>query len=201
MAGAGQLRVKRGEQALFEAKQDCRLEPLGQATIVFDVAWPEQAGPCVLEAELCGADGEAVHSVRDIEIVDASSLSLAYQKAVTASSTHSAAYKPEYAVDGDPGTYWSSQFKDGAWLAVDLGAAKKIGRVCIQWENAFAKSFSVEVSPDGKTWTEVYKTDDGKGGASEIKFAPVEARHVRLTCTKRGTEFGNAVYEMEVFEK
>ncbi len=83
-------------------------------------------------------------------------------------------------MDGDPGTYWSSEFKDGAWLAVDLGAAKKISRVQIQWEAAFAKSFSVQVSTDGKSWTDVYKTDDGKGGISEIKFAAVEARHVRL---------------------
>ena len=63
------------------------------------------------------------------------------------------------------------------------------------------KSFSVQVSTDGKNWTDVYRTDDGKGGVSEIKFAPVEARHVRLVCTKRGTQWGNAVCEMEVFEK
>ena len=103
-------------------------------------------------------------------------------------------------MDGDPGTYWSSEFKDGAWLAVDLGAAKTIRRVRIQWETAFAKGFSVQVSTDGKNWTDVYRTDDGKGGVSEIKFAPVEARHVRLVCTKRGTQWGNAVCELEVFE-
>jgi hypothetical protein len=197
------LRVKRGDQTLLEAKQDCRLEPLGQTKIVFDIAWPEQVGPCVLEAELRGADGEPVRSVRDIEIIDVEhgEAGLAFQKPVTASSTRAAAYKPENAVDGDPDTYWSSDFKDGAWLAVDLGAVKKIGRVRIQWEAAFAKSFSLQVSSDGKNWTDVYATDSGKGGTSEIKFAPVEARHVRLVCTKRGTQWGNAVCEMEVFEK
>ena len=195
------LRLKRGSRTLFEAKQECRLDPLGRAKIGFDIAWPEEVGPCVLEAELPGADGEAVHSVRDMEIVDAESISLAYKKPVTASSTHSAQYKPENAVDGDPSTYWSSDFQDGAWLAVDLGAAKKISRVSIEWETAFAKSFSLQVSTDGKNWTNVYKTDNGKGGISEIKFAPVEARHVRLVCTKRGTQWGNAVCEMGVFEK
>ena len=67
--GTVALRVKRGDQSLLEAKQDCRLEPLGQTRLVFDIAWPEQAGPCVVEAELRGADGEAVRSVRDIEII------------------------------------------------------------------------------------------------------------------------------------
>jgi hypothetical protein len=195
------LRLERGGQTLFEAKQECRLNPLGRAKIGFDIAWPEEVGPCVLEAELSGADGEAVHSVREMEIVDAESISLAYKKPVTASSTHSAQYKPENAVDDDSSTYWSSTFQDGAWLAVDLGAAKKISRVSIEWQTAFAKSFLLQVSTDGKNWTNVYKTDNGKGGISEIKFAPVEARHVRLVCTKRGTQWGNAVCEMGVFQK
>ena len=148
-----------------------------------------------------GADGEPVRSVRAIEIIEHPETGLAFQKPVTASSTYTAAYKPEYAVDDDPSTYWSSDFKDDAWLAVDLGTAHKISRVRIQWENAFAKSFSVQVSSDGKTWTDVYRTDDGKGGVNEIKFAPVAARHVRLVCTKRGTQWGNGVCELEVFEK
>jgi beta-galactosidase len=195
------LSVKQGERLLFQARQECRIEPLGQGKAAFDVAWPERAGPYVLQAELRGADGEPVHSIRELEIQDAASLGLAYQKPVTASSTHSAQYKPENAVDGDPGTYWSSSFEDNAWLAVDLLAPKKIGRARIQWENAFAKAFSIQVSADGKNWTDVYRTNDGNGGTSEIKFAPVEARHVRLVCTKRGTQWGNAVYEIGVFEK
>jgi hypothetical protein len=199
--GAVTLRLVRGNQLLFEAKQDCRLSPFGQDKVAFDITWPEEVGPCVLEGELHGADGQPVRSVRDVEIVDVESLSLAYQKPVAASSTHSAEYKPENAVDGDFGTYWSSEFKDGAWLAVDLGATKTIRRVCIQWEPAYAKAFSIQISQDGRNWTDVYKTTDGKGGISEIKFAPIEARHVRLFCTKRGTQWGNAVYEMEVFDK
>jgi hypothetical protein len=63
------LRVKRGGRVLVETKQNARLEPLGATNIVFDIAWPEQTGPCVLEAELRGANGEPVHSVRDTEIV------------------------------------------------------------------------------------------------------------------------------------
>ena len=55
------LRVKRGVRQLCGIeKADCRLERLGEARIVFDIAWPEQIGPCVLEAELRGADGEPV---------------------------------------------------------------------------------------------------------------------------------------------
>jgi hypothetical protein len=63
------LRVKRGGTVLVKAKQNARIEPFGTTNIAFEVAWPEQTGPCVLEAELRGADGEPVHSVRDAEIM------------------------------------------------------------------------------------------------------------------------------------
>ena len=185
------LRLMRGERVVFEqSKPDCRLAPRGQATVVFDVAWPKETGAYVLVAELRGADGEAVHSVREMEILDAVRLDLAYQRPVTASSTHSAAYRPENAVDDDPNTYWSSEFKDGAWLAVDLGAAKTISRARIAWEQAFARAFSLQVSLDGKNWTNVYATEQGKGGIDEIRFAPVAARHVRLLLRKARNAVG-----------
>ena len=194
------LRLKCGERLHAELKQECRLLPLGQVVLNFDVKWPEQPGPCVLEAELTGVDGKPVRSLRDTEIVDASTLGLAFQKTATASSVHAAAYAPANAVDGDPGTYWSSTFADPAWLAVDLGAARKISLVRITWETAFSKSFSVQVSADGQTWTDVSQTSDGQGGVSEIKLTPVEARHVRILCTKRGTQWGHAIRELQVFE-
>jgi beta-galactosidase len=200
-SGPVTLRVKDGERVVVEAKQDARIEALGTTNVVvFEIDWPKEAGAIVLEAELRGEGGRPVRSVRDIEIMDAKSLGLAYGRTATASSVHSAEYRPENAVDGDPGTYWSSAFQDDAWLSVDLGERKKIGRVVIQWEAAFAKSFSVQVSPDGQAWTDVFKTDDGKGGVQEITFAPVEARHIRLVCAKRGTQWGHAVHELQVFE-
>jgi hypothetical protein len=109
-------------------------------------------------------------------------------------------YPPANAVDGDPNTYWSSAFTDPAWLAVGLGAVHKVGQVRILWEAAYSKVLSVQVSTDGQNWTDVYHTDRGRGGASEINFAPVEARHLRVLGTERGTQWGHAIRELEVFE-
>jgi len=196
------LRLRKGDGAapIFEIKQDARLEPLGLATVNFDVTWPEALGPYTLEAELRGADGEPVRSVREIEVIDPGTLGLAYQKPVTASSSHAQEYLPANAVDGDPATYWSSTFADPAWFAVDLGRAYKISSVRITWEAAYSKSFAVQVSRDGQNWTDVFKEENGKGGVSEIKFTPVDARHVRLFCTQRGTQWGHAIRELQVFE-
>jgi hypothetical protein len=199
-AGPVVLRVKSGVRLVAELKQACRVEAWGQTNLIFEVRWPDQTGPCSLEAELTGADGRPVQSLRDTEIIDAKALGLAFQKPVTASSVHAVEYAPANAVDGDPATYWSSAFADPAWLAVDLGAVQKISRIRIQWETAFSKAFIVQVSADGQAWTDVYQTADGKGGVTEIKVAPTEARHVRISCTKRATQWGHAIRELQVFE-
>ena len=67
------LRLKRGAHVEAEMKQECHLEPWGQSTLKFEVKWPAQTGPCALEAELAGSDGQPVRSLRDIQLVDGSS--------------------------------------------------------------------------------------------------------------------------------
>ena len=64
---------------------------------------------------------------------------------------------------------------------------------------AFGKAYKIEVSVDEQVWREVYKTESGKGGTEVIRFAPIGARWVRLTGTKRATEFGYSLWEMKVF--
>jgi hypothetical protein len=194
------LRLKSGTRLLKEMKQECHLEPLGKNVVNFEFPWPDQLGACSLEAELTGADGQPVRSLRDTEIVDARSFGLAFQKTVTASSVHAPEYSPANAVDGNPSTYWSSTFADPAWLAVDLGAEYRISHIRINWEAAFSKAYAVQVSVDGQKWTDVYQTGDGKGGISEIKFASTPARHVRISCMQRATQWGHAIRELEVFE-
>ena len=125
--------------------------------------------------------------------------SLSYLQPVTASSVYGE-YAAEDAVDDDETTYWSSTFADPARLAVDLGEVQKISRVVIAWQTAYSKAFAVQVSRDGQTWADVFTETNGRGGTSEIKFAPMEARHVRISCTKRGTQWGHAIRELQVFE-
>jgi beta-galactosidase len=193
------LRVKRGDRILREQRQDAGVAAYGTNQLSFEVTWPVDEGPIVVEAELRGVDGQPVRSVREVTI-GTQPVSLAAGCKAQASSVYQPAYLAEYAVDGDESSYWSSAFQDDAWLAVDLGAVKRIGRVTIVWENAYAKVFTVEISTDGASWKEVYQTANGKGGTAKITFDPAPARHVRVVCTKRGTQWGNAIRELEVFE-
>ena len=125
--------------------------------------------------------------------------SLSTGKSATASSVTGAA-APKLAFDLDEGTRWESQHgADPQWLAVDLGQSTEIARVKIRWENAYASAYRLDVSDDGQNWRTVYQTQNGDGGVDNVKFAPTQARYVRMWGVKRATEFGYSIYGMDVY--
>ncbi len=120
-----------------------------------------------------------------------------------ASASHDAE-QAERAVDGDPWTAWSGDRKAKVpqWLAVDLGRPRTIGAACVTWGKAHAAEWAVQVSGDGRDWTSVAEGASRSCQPGAVTFAPVKARHVRLLCTKRGTDWGSyAVEELCVYKR
>jgi beta-glucosidase len=124
---------------------------------------------------------------------------LALDQPTTASSTQDATdYPAPDATDGDPGTRWSSLSSDPQWLDVDLGSPQQICSVSILWEAAYASAFQVQVSSDNATWTNIYSTTTGAGGTTKIT-ASVTDRYIRVYATARGTQFGDSIFEFDVY--
>ncbi len=126
---------------------------------------------------------------------------LALNKQVAASSVEKASVEPEHAVDGNAKTRWASQFNDPQWFMVDLGSVKKVGRVVISWERAYAKRYKIQLSTDQKHWKDVIVKNDGMGGKETLKFPQQDARYVRFAGDSRGTWNGYSFWEFQVFEK
>ncbi len=107
------------------------------------------------------------------------------------------------AVDGDLFSSWNGGKEGEPWLAVDLGSEQTVGAVSVSWWKAYARSFQVQVSADGAQWKDVHRVDkktNWHGDTDVLRFAPVPARHVRLLCTRRGTDWGGyTVYEVGVY--
>ncbi|MET8051608.1 PQQ-dependent sugar dehydrogenase [Streptosporangium sp. NPDC005286] len=118
---------------------------------------------------------------------------------VTASSTEGAGFAAGNVVDGNLGTRWSSAFSDPQWISVDLGSVRQVSRVRLQWEAAYGKSYRIETSTNGTTWSQVHSTTASDGGVDDITFAAVGARHVRVYGTQRATVWGYSLWEMEVY--
>ena len=124
---------------------------------------------------------------------------LAADHPTTSSSVEKNGTGPNNATDGNNRTRWASKFGESEWLAVDLGKTVTIDHARLRWEAAYAGAYAIQVSPDGKTWTDAYKTESGAGGIEEIKFAPVTTRWVRFLGIKRGIQNGYSLYSFEVF--
>ena len=102
------------------------------------------------------------------------------------------------AVDGRAETRWGSQWADPQWLRVDLGRTATVTRVVLQWEAAYAKSFQIQTSPDGNAWTSIYSTTSGTGGTQSLTVNG-SGRYVRMYGTQRGTGYGYALLEFQVY--
>lgn len=123
---------------------------------------------------------------------------LSQGKAVTASSQENGGTAAANAVDGNPGTRWSSAFADPQWIRIDLGATASVTAVELAWEAAYATAYRIELSTDGNDWTTAYSTTTGPGGDETLNVSG-DARYVRLTGTARSTGYGYSLWEFKVY--
>jgi hypothetical protein len=146
-----------------------------------------------------GASGSASFTWTVNSAGGCSTTNLAQGRTATASSTESSvAFPASAAVDGNLGTRWSSAFSDPQWLQVDLGATHSLCKVTLNWETAYATAYQIQVSGDANTWTTVYSTTTGTGGAQTLNTT-ASARYIRVYGTARSTQYGYSLWEFQVF--
>ncbi|MCM3630177.1 discoidin domain-containing protein [Paenibacillus glycanilyticus] len=131
-------------------------------------------------------------------IENGNAVNLALQRPTTTSDP--ARQSADRAVDGDKNTRWESPFADPQWIMVDLGSTHSIRRVLLNWENAAAKAYTIEVSVDGKSWTTIYSTNNGREGINNVFVKPIDARYVKINGTERTTNYGYSLFDLEVYE-
>ncbi|GGY11732.1 glycosyl hydrolase family 8 [Streptomyces tanashiensis] len=120
-------------------------------------------------------------------------------KPVTASSVETSAFGPGLAVDGSTATRWASaEGVDPQWIRIDLGANHTISRVKLNWEDAYGRTYRIQTSADGSTWTDVYSTTAGDGATDDLTVSG-SGRYVRMYGTGRGTPYGYSLWEFEVY--
>jgi hypothetical protein len=201
--GNVRLSLLHDRKPVFTEAKPCCVANFGIQKLEFAVPIPSATGRYHLIAQLLQAGEKPVESFREFDICreDAMSVELPIDKATASSSVtvDGVNYPAAHAVDGNVWTRWSSEFSDPQWIAVDLGKPQRISRVNLLWETAFATTYAIQVSLDGKEWKTVYATETGKGGVDDIRFSPIESRWVRMLGSKRNSSFGYSIYEFRVF--
>jgi hypothetical protein len=124
---------------------------------------------------------------------------LALNKPVFVSSEFSPQFAGSFAVDGNPSTRWSSAFTDNEWIYVDLEQNTAVSEVILRWETAFGADYQVQMSNDAQTWTTIATVTNGDGGVDDLTGLSGSGRYLRIFGTRRGTQWGYSLFELEVY--
>jgi GNAT superfamily N-acetyltransferase len=123
---------------------------------------------------------------------------------------------PEFLIDGELSTRWSSEFKDEQWVAIQLvddstSEACNVTQVRLHWEEAYALNYEIQVREHGKReWLTVVHDQRrrAKIGSQLLHVHDLAAKadtsritEVKLVCHKRATQWGFSLYEIEVLGK
>ncbi len=154
-----------------------------------------------------------------VEILDPTQTNRALERPTTSSTFEnccSLERVPEFAVDGDLETRWSSAWSDGTgttkldpnydgnaddeWISIDLGAYYDLNRVILQWEGAFGSAYDVQVSLDGFLWKTVFEERNGNGGEDNIILdTSATGRYLKILGIERATKFGYSLFEIAAY--
>ena len=115
--------------------------------------------------------------------------------------------KPAYAVDGygDINKFWGT-IPAPQWLKVDLQDVYTIDRINIlpYWDYKRFYQYTIEVSTDGKEWTEVVDASQNSEAGTDKgymhKFNPIKARYVKVNMLKNSDNPAVHLVDLRVYE-
>lgn len=128
---------------------------------------------------------------------------LSQGRPAAASASYNASLTADKAFDGNTAsTRWDSPEGAGVdpqWISVDLGATKTISSIDLYWD-AGALVYQIQTSNDNVNWTTIYSTSNGVS-YSHVTLPNLNGhgRYVRMLGTKRATQWGYSLYEMQVW--
>lgn len=104
------------------------------------------------------------------------------------------------AADGNSATKWESTATDAQSLTVDLGTLKAIRAVTLTWDTYSAKKYFVRGSVDGTNWVTIAEKNNMAYGAriDVIENIDAEYRYIKMEGVSRNTQYGYAIYELNV---
>lgn len=143
--------------------------------------------------------GASLSAIAQEEIFDVNFALASNGSSATASSGTAAS-----AIDGNTGTRWESEHAvDPQVWTLDMGQARIFNTIEILWEGAYAKTFDIDLSDDGETWTNATQVIDQTLAdfpyLQIIEITKSTARYVRFTGNARGTNYGYSFWEFRVY--
>ena len=132
-------------------------------------------------------------------------LTLSSKMKITSSET---ATNADYAADGTCAAErtWISSAKGKKWIQFDFSDTYRINRYVIRHagrtvngmdESLKAKSFTIEVSENGKKWKRVDQQRNNSANVNDVDITPVAARYVRINILDKNNV--TAIADVEIY--
>jgi len=108
------------------------------------------------------------------------------------------------AIDGNPASRWATNtaMQPGMWFQVELPKAQLVRGLSLDSAGSaldYPVGYEVRVSDDGKKWSKVLASGSGSHPETEIAFAPVNARYIRVTQTGHRPGKFWSIHELGIF--
>src|SRR5476649_2803966 len=163
-----------------------------------------RGAPLVLALLLaaCGGGGSDANSPQSQRLLGSSVSSVETvltPVSAAASSSERGDLSAAAAIDHNPNTRLGSGFSDNEYLTLDFGTTQTITRVHIEWEDAHASQYLLQVSDDNKTWTTVKEVNDSQGGIEDISGFSGQGRYLRMQGVQRSGRYGYSILEIQAF--
>lgn len=152
---------------------------------------------------------DAVANLENINDIPSSDTNIALNKDVVESSNEADGLSGKNTTDGNSDSRWGSNWISNndnhpEYVYLDLGQSYYLGNMKINWSDAYAKDYEVQVCDanpeDENSWIRVLENNDGKGGKEDIEFNDVNARYVRIYCKEMGfAPYGYSIKEIEIY--
>jgi hypothetical protein len=149
----------------------------------------EPAAPAAKTAGLLKAGGPSIAAVETALTPSSASATSSERGDLSAAA----------AIDHKQDTRWSSGFSDEQSLTLDFGKSELITRVRIDWENAHATQYLLQVSDDNARWTTIKTVDNSQGGGEDISGLNGQGRYLRMQGVRRSSGYGYSIFEIQAF--
>ncbi len=159
---------------------------------------------------VCKDEALAAQAKSLLERMPPHGINLAIGKPVTTTCAHEDNHTPDKAVDGiidkDNNAWFGVPYPCS--ITVDLEQEEDISAVrpIFYWDETRYYAYTVEISTDGKTWTQIVDASDNTAVATEdgirhLLIPSVRARHVRLNILKNSANTSVHLVELEVYSE
>lgn len=132
--------------------------------------------------------GYSIYEFEVFGFTNAPAKNIALNQPATASDAENSSLTANYAFDGNIDTRWSTRFGEYQNVTVDLGASMPVSRVYLNWENAYAYAFVLQVAASeadmqADRWTTFATYTNNQAYFNEVA-ATVTGRYFRVLAQK-----------------